>query len=149
MALSTVDSKIQKAITSINAGDPYHLMMCGYLQAMRGRVDTYLSKVMQDVSLPMLVQFIEDKEVMLKNGNRIRTMDFYFFNSIETTTNPEIVRNVHDKIDDLIYEFFRNMQDEGLNPMFVGVRERLIEQINATYDAGIMFQMTIELDARC
>ena len=49
----------------------------------------------------------------------------------------------------LSINFFQNLQTDGLRPAYVGQKERLIEQVAALYDAGIMFQLTIELDARC
>lgn len=149
MALSTVDSKIQKAITDINTGSEHTLAMCGYLQAMRGRENTYLSKAQGIVKAPILIHFIEEREVTLKNGNRVRTIDFYLMNDIDKNTNPEFVRNVHDALDEIIHKFFQNLQTDGLRPAYVGQKERLIEQVAALYDAGIMFQLTIELDARC
>lgn len=150
MALNAIDSKIQKAITSVNAGDEHQLQMCGYLQAMRGRADTYIGKAQPDISMPVLIQFIEDKDLMLPHGETERTTDFYLSNpQLATNTNPEVVRGIHDKLDDLIYAFYRKLQDEGLRPKFIGQRERLIEQIAAWHDVGIMFQMTMIIDARC
>jgi len=49
----------------------------------------------------------------------------------------------------MIHEFFVNLQAEGLIPDYVGTKRRLIEQVAAMYDAGILFQLNIILDARC
>jgi len=150
MALNAIDTKIERAITTINVGEEHQLMFCGHLLAFRGRADTYLNKNQSAVSLPCLIQFIEDADTILPNGDTDKNINFYLFNTIEAVyTNPEKVRAVHDKLDEVIYQFFRNLQEEGLMPRFTGQRERLIEQIPSAYDAGILFTLTIRVDARC
>jgi hypothetical protein len=147
MALNSVNRLIQTAITSVNADNGAY---CGYLLAMRGRTDTYIQKTQSQLSLPCLVQYIEYKEETIRNGERLREIEFYMFGSIEKKdNNPEAVEEVHEIIDNAIYEFYRNLQDAGLRPTFVGKRERLVEQIAAVYDAGIFFTLTLTLDAKC
>lgn len=147
MALTDVNRLIQTAITSVDADNGAY---CGYLLAMRGRTDTYIQKTQSQLALPCLVQYIEYKEETLRNGERLREMEFYMFGSIEKKdNNPEAVEEVHEIIDNAIYEFYRNLQDAGLRPAFVGKRERLVEQIDAVYDAGIFFTLTLTLDAKC
>ena len=149
MALNSVNRLIQTAITSVNADNSAY---CGYLLAMRGRTDTYIKKTQEQLPLPCLVQYIEYKEETLDYGERLREIDFYMFGAIEVkdnSVNPEAVEEVHEIIDNAIYEFYRNLQDAGLRPAFVGKRERLVEQIAAVYDAGIFFTLTLTLDAKC
>jgi hypothetical protein len=147
MALNSVNRLIQTAITSVNADNGAY---CGYLLAMSGRTDTYIQKTQSQLSLPCLVQYIEYKEETIRNGERLREVEFYMFGSIEKKdNNPEAVEEVHEIIDNAIYEFYRNLQDAGLRPTFVGKRERLVEQIAAVYDAGIFFTLTLTLDAKC
>ena len=147
MALTNVNSLIQTAITSVDADNGSY---CSYLLAMRGRTDTYIQKTQSTLQLPCLVQYIEYKEETLRNGERVREIEFYIFSSIEKLdNNPEKVEEVHEILDAALYQFFRNLQEAGLRPAFVGRRERLVEQISAVYDAGIFFTMTLTLDARC
>lgn len=147
MALTSVNSLIQTAITSVDADNG---ALCGHLLAMRGRTDTYIQKTQSTLPLPCLVQYIEYKEETLRNGERLREVEFYMFGSIEKKdNNPEAVEEVHEIIDDAIYKFYRNLQEAGLRPAFVGKRERLVEQIASVYDAGIFFTMTLTLDAKC
>ena len=146
MALNSVNRLIQTAITSVNADNGAY---CGYLLAMRGRTDTYIQKTQSQLSLPCLVQYIEYEDETLKSGERLRQIDFYMFGSIEKKdNNPEAAEEVHEIIDNAIYEFYRNLQDAGLRPAFVGKRERLVEQIAAVYDAGIFFTLTLTIDAK-
>lgn len=146
MALTDVNSLIQTAVTTVDADGTY----CGYLLAMRGRTDTYIQKTQSQLDLPCLVQYIEYKEETLRNGERVREIEFYMFSSIEKLdNNPEKVEAVHEICDTAIYDFFRNLQDAGLRPDFVGKRERLVEQIASVYDAGIFFTLTLTLDAKC
>jgi hypothetical protein len=147
MALNSVNRLIQTAITSVNADNGAY---CGYLLAMRGRTDTYIQKTQSQLPLPCLVQYIEYKEETIRNGERLREIEFYMFGSIEKKdNNPEAVEEVHEIIDNAIYEFYRNLQGAGFRPALIGKRERLVEQIAAVYDAGIFFTLTLTLDAKC
>ena len=73
MALTDVNRLIQTAITSVDADNGAY---CGYLLAMRGRTDTYIQKTQSQLALPCLVQYIEYKEETLRNGERLREMEF-------------------------------------------------------------------------
>ena len=101
MELSTLDNTIMNCIQSINAGSTTSPIYCGWALAMRTREDIVFKQVKG--TYPALVQWIEDKEKDLPNGDIEKTIDFYLVNPKEKKTDSVTVRALHDLLSRLVF----------------------------------------------
>lgn len=146
MELSTLDTNIRDCIQSINAGTAENPVWCGWALAMRTREDIVFQQVRG--SYPALIQWIEDKERDLPNGNVEKTVNFYMLNPKDKANDTLTVRAIHDLLNNLVY-LFKNALSNYYICDFIGERERLIEQIASVNEAGILFSMTIQVKRPC
>lgn len=144
--LSNFDKNIRDCIQSINANTVSHPVYCGWALAMRTREDVIFTQVRG--SYPALIQWIEDKEIDLENGDIEKTVDFYMINPKEEKNDTLTVRALHDTLSDLVYKFQKALESY-YKCEFVGERQRLIEQIASVNEAGILFTLKIQVEREC
>lgn len=146
MEISNFDKTIRDCIQSINAGTTANPIYCGWALAMRTRENVVFNHVKG--AYPALIQWIEDKEVDLDNGDIEKTVDFYMVNPKDVKTDTLSVRALHDLLSDLVYKFQQALSEYYLCE-FVGDRQRLIEQIASVNEAGILFTLKIQVERPC
>ena len=146
MEISNFDKNIRDCIQSINAGSVTHPVYCGWALAMRTREDVVFTQVRGNY--PALIQWIEDKEFDLPDGDIEKTVDFYMINPKGETNDTLTVRAIHDLLSTLVYQFQQAL-GSYYKCEFVGERQRLIEQIASVNEAGILFTLKIQVEREC
>ncbi len=146
MKLNEVDRAIMNSIETVRWSTGDNPLFCSWMPSMRTREGIALADV--ELAYPALIHFVEYKDSPPnKDGSVTRHIQLYICNP--KPKNDDVIKTMQiwDRLDDCIDSFMQNLRKEY--NFTIGERSRYINQIPTVMEAGIWFELYINVPERC